>query len=144
MFDQDADVRLSAWASHRAHLEHSPDPVQDAWDFWQGAPFVPVNTEVDPYYQQSWPTPWEIIVRNQYDDFTKALMIAWTLKLTNKFAQSRIQIHTMIDNDRNRAYNIIVIEDQWALNYKDNGPVSPQDLPSSFLLENLIEVSSPR
>lgn len=144
MFDQDTDARLSAWAQHRAQLDQSATALQDACDFWRDAPFVPVNIDIDPYYQAKWPTPWEIIVSNRYDDFTKALMMAWTLKLTKQFAQSRIQIHTMLDNDRNRAYNIVMIEDQWAINYNDSGPVAQESLPKSFLLENLIEVSTPR
>jgi hypothetical protein len=144
MFDQNTDARLSAWAQHRAQLDTATDPLQDICDFWRDAPFVPVNPHMDPYFQSSWPTPWEIIVHNQYDDFTKAVMMAWTLKLTSKFAQSCIQIHTMLDNDRTRVYNIVVIEDRWVLNYDDAGPATKQDLPNSFLLENLIEVKSPR
>jgi hypothetical protein len=144
MFELDTDARLSAWRQHRAQLDQSVEPLQEVWTFWCSAPFVPVNVDMDPYYQPSWPTPWEVIVRNRYDDFTKAMMIGWTLKLTDRFAQSNIQLRTMLDKDQNRVYNIIYIDDKWVINYNDNGPVAQEDIPDSFLLENLIEVTPPR
>jgi hypothetical protein len=144
MFELNVDDRLSAWAQHRVSLNQSLDPLQDVWNFWKAAPFVPLNLDMDPYYQGSWPTPWEVIVRNRYDDFTKSMMIAWTLKLTNKFAQNQIEVRTMLDKGQNRVYNIIFIDNKWVINYNDNGPVAREDIPDSFLLENLIEVSPPR
>jgi len=71
-------------------------------------------------------------------------MIGWTLKLTHRFAKSHIEVRTMLDKERNRVYNIIFIDKEWAINYNDNGPVAQEDIPDSFLLENLIEVSPPR
>ena len=144
MFNQPVDSRLTEWADHRRELDDSEDPLQSVWDFWHRAPFTPHNRNVDPYYQQSWPTPWEIIVENTYDDFTKALMIGWTLKLTNKFKDSKIELRTLVDSNRTRQYNLLYINDDWVINYSDNGPIPSPEVPDSFRLENLIEVSSPR
>ena len=35
-------------------------------------------------------------------------------------------------------------DDNWVINYSDNGPIPLPEVPDSFRLENLIEVSSPR
>jgi hypothetical protein len=144
MFNQPVDSRLTEWADHRRELDEASNPLQTVWDFWHHAPFTPHNRNVDPYYQQSWPTPWEIIVENTYDDFTKALMIGWTLKLTNKFKDSKIELRTLVDSNRTRQYNLLYIDDNWVINYSDNGPIPSPEVPDSFRLENLIEVSSPR
>jgi hypothetical protein len=144
MFNQPVDSRLTEWADHRRELDEVEDPLQTVWDFWHQAPFTPHNRNVDPYYQNSWPTPWEIIVENTYDDFTKALMIGWTLKLTNKFKHSKIELRTLVDSNRTRQYNLLYIDDNWVINYSDNGPIPLPEVPDSFRLENLIEVSSPR
>ena len=144
MFHQDTDDRLSSWAQHRAQLDNCDNPLQTVWEFWKDAPFVPYNNKIDPYYQRNWPTPWEIIIHNKYDDFTKALMIAWSIKLTKKFQNSKIEIKTIVDKHKNSQYNVICIDEQWAINYNDNGPVPLENLPDSFLLENLIELSTPR
>jgi hypothetical protein len=144
MFNQPVDDRLTEWANHRRELDKANDPLQEVWDFWHRAPFTPHNRNVDPYYQQSWPSPWEIIEENKYDDFTKALMIGWTLKLTKKYQSSKIELRTLVDSTRTRQYNLLYIDDNWVINYSDNGPIPLPEVPDSFRLENLIEVSAPR
>lgn len=144
MFKQSIDDRLSSWAKHRDDLDTAADPLLSVWEFWKDAPFVPYNNKVDPFYQKSWPSPWQIIVDNHYDDFTKALMIAWTLKLTNKFKDSAIEIRSLIDKQHNSVHNVVYVDNLWVVNYLDNGPVLAKDIPDSFFLENLIELKLPR
>jgi hypothetical protein len=144
MFNLPVDERLSEWINHRRHLEETEDPLQDVWDFWHQAPFIPHNRNIDPYYQKSWPSPWEIIEENKYDDFTKALMIGWTLKLTKKYQNSKIELRTLIDSNQRREYNLIYIDDMWVINYSDNGPIPAPEITGSFKVENLLEVSTPR
>ena len=140
MFHKSIDDRLSSWASHRAALDTSQDPLTDAWEFWKHSPFIPYNKDVDPFNQQSWPSPWQIIVDNRYDDFTRSLMIAWTLKLTNRYKNSKIEIKTLVSSDKKCYYNTVYVDNQWVINYNDNGPVGVEQVPDSFYLENLIEV----
>ena len=144
MFNLSVDERLSEWANHRRQLDEAENPLQEVWDFWHQSPFTPHSKNIDPYYQQSWPSPWQIIVDNIYDDFTKTLMIGWTLKLTKKYQNSKIELRTFVDSTQTRQYNLLYIDDTWVINYSDNGPVPLPDVPESFRLENLIEVSTPR
>lgn len=144
MFKLPIDDRLSSWADHRAHLDTSDSALMDTWQLWNSAPFIPYNNKIDPYHRQSWPSPWEIIVENKYDDFTKAVMIAWTLKLTNKFKESKIEIKTFIDKQQSKQYNVVCVNDQWVINYNDLGPVRLEDMSDSLLLENIIEFNLPR
>lgn len=144
MFELDPDSRLSAWSEFRISLNHSNSPLEDVIEFWNNAPFIPYNRNVDPFNQYAWPTPWEIIVENRYDDFTKALMMSWTLKLTDKFKDSRIEIKTYADDEHNKVYNIVVIDDTSIINYNDNSVISVHELSASIRLENLIEVVRPR
>ena len=144
MFELTPDERLSAWAEHRRQLETSMLPIEDVVNFWRFAPYVPYNRSVDPYDQRRWPTPWDIIIENKYDDFTKALMMAWTLKLTSMFKDTKIEIKTYTDADRSRQYNLVFIDDRFVINYTDNDVNLPEEIPESFQLENLIEVSRPR
>ena len=144
MFKQDLDSRLSAWATLRSHLEQDSDPLSTVWQFWQAAPFIPYNNRIDPYNRHAWPTPWEIIAENKYDDFTLALMIAYTIKYTTRFANSQVELRTLVDKDKNIAYNIVFIDDEWAINYTENGPISAEKVPDSFSLENMVVIGTPR
>ena len=143
MFDQTTDDRLSSWAQHRAHLNQCGDPLHAVWEFWKPAPFIPYNNKIDPFYPRNWPTPWEIIVDNRYDDFTRALMIGYSLKWTNRFQQTPVEIRTVLDTERNLSYNIVYVDNKWAINYDDSGPVEWEIVPDKFLVENLVELKLP-
>jgi hypothetical protein len=144
MFNHPVDDRLTEWIKHRRELDESKNPLQDVWDFWHRAPFIPHNKNIDPHYRQSWPGPWAIIEENKYDDFTKALMIGWTLKLTKKFQNSKIEIKTLVDTNRTREYNLVYVDDNVIINYSDNGPISVEKMPDSFFIENIIDLEAPR
>lgn len=144
MFHTSVDQRITNWIECRKQLDKNDNPLQIVWDYWHQSPFVPYNKNVDPFYQKGWPSPWEILAENKYDDFTRALMIAWTLKLTNKFSDSKIEIKTLVDTINERQYNLVFVNDEWVINYDDNGPISSKDLNGPFRLENLIEVNRPR
>lgn len=144
MFKKEIESRISLWIELRKNLDLAEHPLQDVWDFWNASPFTPYNKNIDPYYPKSWPSPWEIIAENIYDDFTKALMIAWTLKLTEKFKNSKIEIKSMLDETQNRQYNLIFVDNNWILNFDDNGPISITDHIASLKLENIIEITRPR
>ena len=137
MFNQQVDDRLSSWAQHRAQLDLSETPLQDVWDFWKSAPFIPYNSKVDPFFRFKWPSPWEIVVENKYDDFTKALMIAQSLKLTKKFQDSNIDIKILVDRTKNFTYNVVCVDNAWAINFDDIGPVPYDQIPET-LIENII------
>lgn len=139
MFNQSVDDRLSSWARLRAEVEVSINPMQLVWDCWKTAPFIPYNNKLDPFNKRSWPSPWQIIVDNKYDDFTKAVMIAWTIKLTERFKDSSIIIKTLVDKQRSVNYNIVCVDEEWVLNYMDHGPIAAIIVPDYFFIENLVE-----
>jgi hypothetical protein len=142
MFQKSIDDRLSDWAAFRKSLNTSLCPFEDVWEYWKSSPYIPYNNKIDPFNQKSWPTPWDIIVENKYDDFTKALMIGWTILLTNRFKDSRVEIKTLVNDQKTCYYNVVCVEGM-AINYSDNGPVPLENLSGSFFIENLIELKSP-
>ena len=143
MFQKSVDDRLSDWAAFRKQLNTSATPLEDVWEFWGHAPYIPYNNKVDPYNQKSWPTPWDMIVQNKYDDFTKALMIGWTLLLSDRYRNSKIEIKTLVNDHKTCYYNIVCVDDGIAINYSDNGPVPVENIPGSFFIENIVELKSP-
>ena len=144
MFEKNLEIRLDSWRNLRKNIENHNDPLQFVWDNFRNAPFIPYNNKIDRYDQSEWPTPWEIIADNIYDDFVKSLLIGWTLLLTEKFSKSVILIKTMVDNDKNCEYNIVYVDNHWVLNYDDSGPILADSVPDSFIVENLIELRAPR
>lgn len=133
--------RLTAWSEFRKSLTDSENVLQEIADFWSEVKTIPYNRAIDPYNQPSWPTPWEIIADNVYDDFTLAIMIGYTILLSTN---SSVQIRTMVDKSRTKLYNLVYIDDSFVLNYDRNTVVKAQDIDDSFYLENLVELARPR
>lgn len=144
MFQLDLDSRLTAWTEFRKKLEKARQPLLKVAEFWSNPPYVAYNKDIDPYNPRSWPTPWEIIQRNRYDDLTKAVMMAWTLIYTERYRNSTIHLIGYLDTADNMYYNCVIVDDEQVLNYKDNLVIPADNLPPSFRLENLVELKRPK
>ena len=144
MFNLDEDSRLSSWSKIRKLIDSSDDPLQIVIDFWFKAPLTVGKPRLDPFYQASWPTPWEMIADNLYDDFSKAVMMGYTILLTEKYKESLVEIRTLIDHKNNRLYNTVVIDSEWVLNFNDYSPIKLNEIPNFCQLENLIVLERPR
>ena len=76
MFKKPLEERLSDWFHLRSEIEQNDNPYIKNIEFWNQAPMVSYNHIIDQYNKKVWPTPWEIIANNRYDEFTLALMLA--------------------------------------------------------------------
>lgn len=144
MFRTETDERFHLWFEFRNTLEASVDPLQDLIDFWDHAPRIPHNHLIDPYFDRDWPTPWEIIERNKYDDFTIVLMMGWSLLMTKRFEKSQIEIRSIVDDKSKRMYNVLCVDNKWALNFQDHLVVPIDSIPSLYRVENLVPLKRPR
>ena len=144
MFKKSPDERLTIWSNFRKELDNSNFPLKDTAEFWAMAPTIIHHNKIDPFNFKSWPTPWEIIVENKYDDFTIALMMGYTLKLSNRFRNEKIQVRTMVDYCKTKLYNVLVINDSEVLNYVTRDVVKITDIDESLYLENAIDIVFPR
>lgn len=139
MFELDVEKRLELWRSFRDSLSLSQEPLKDTQNFWKNAPFIAYNHKIDRFNKKSWPTPWEIIIYNKYDDFTKAIMIAHTLRLSDQYRNAPIIIKTLAEPS-GREYNVVEVLETWVLNLSETEPVLLQDIPGSFMVENQVEL----
>ena len=118
MFNLNYEDRLSRWREFRDSLETSSNAIDDVVQFYRMAPTVSIHT--DPYNNNTWPGPWELLHENQYCSFCKILGICYTLQLTESFKGKSFEIIIGRDIDCNtRMYllsidnNIIGIDDNY-------------------------------
>ena len=71
-------------------------------------------------------------------------MIGWTLKFSSMFRDSDIEIKTLVDHDRARQYNIVLVDNKRAINMRDDRPIEVKEIPGSYRLENSIRLEIPR
>jgi hypothetical protein len=143
MFSKSADERMAAWLELRKQIESSDTPFELIIEFWSHAPFIPYNRLIDPYNQTSWPTPWEILVENKYDDFTIALMMAYSVKYTKRFNKSSVEIRSYFTESKSQMFNLVCIDQEVVLNYMDKPTeVRVSDIPDTLSLDNIVLIKN--
>lgn len=132
MFDKKIEERLKIWKNFRDDLEMSIDPIQDAIDFWNRAPLTSIAA--DPWDQDTWPDPWEMIQENIYCPFVKILAICYTLQLTDKFSHHHFEINITQDKE-NCETKYLFKFDGVCVGYDNSKPISISKLPKSLIIE---------
>ena len=109
MFNKTYEDRLILWRGFRHGLESAQDPIQEAIDFYNQAPYCLIAA--DPFTPSSWPTAWELLEENNYCAFVKILAICYTLQLTDVLSQASYEIHITRDNENSETYYLLYVDD---------------------------------
>ena len=126
--DRLSQQNLSAWYNLRQQLETAADPLGDVTNFFQRLPRVKRYT--DPYDENTWPTPWELITENEYCDFNRILGVCYTLQLTERFKNCHPTINVAIDRINKTVYYLLLVEDK-VYGYDDDW-INVKTLPKSL------------
>jgi len=97
--------RLASWSDLRETLETCEDPIQEAINYYDNAPQVSINT--DPWDQNTWPTPWELIAENQYCNFCILLGVCYSLQLTQRFSGKEFEIYIGTDIEKSKTMYVL-------------------------------------
>jgi len=125
MFEKDYYTRLKIWNQFRQSLETSETPFEDVLEFWRFTPLGRPAT--DPYDSDTWPDPWELIHENIYCEFLQILAICYSLQLTDRFSQSRFEIHITLDEKESDIVYLLFVDNQ-AIGYYNNGVIDKKDI----------------
>ena len=131
--DRLSQQNLSAWYNLRQQLETAADPLGDVANFFQRLPRVKRYT--DPYDENTWPTPWELITENEYCDFNRILGMCYTLQLTERFKNCHPTINVAIDRINKTVYYLLLVEDK-VYGYDDDW-TDTKTLPKSLKLQKI-------
>jgi hypothetical protein len=125
LYDSD---KLAEWKNFRDSLETSNDPLQDVVNLWIKAPFR--SSYLNPTKPDEWPDPWTLILNSDLDDLAISLGMLYTIKLTQRFNESKCEIHTLTSESKEPKY-FVVVDDEYVLNF-NYGEVSGLDAIDSF------------
>ena len=132
MFDKKYEDRLRSWVNLRQELEICHDPFKKVVDFYNQAPLASLS--VDPYDESYWPDPWTLLYHNDYCEFAIILAIAYTLKLTTRFKDNKIEIHICTDRE-NSEIKYLLFVDEIVLGYDRENPINRDNLPQDLTVD---------
>lgn len=137
MFDLPYEQKISAWRSLRLSLEKCADPIQIAIDFGNSAPLVERN--VNPWNQQDFPHPWELIQQNRYTDFCRILLICYTLQLTDRFSTEDFEIHISTDTDSSERMYLLRVGNL-IIGYDNTCAILQKELPDTVVSQRIYKM----
>jgi len=130
MFNLPYIEKVEAWRNFRLSLEASLDPIQSVIDFADTIPLV--ERDVNPWNQQEFPTPWELLQQNRYTDFCRILLICYTLQLTDRFTTDNFEIHISTDIDSSERMYLLFVSDL-VIGYDNSCAVPRKELPETVV-----------
>ena len=124
MFNLYGTERLTEWREFRNKLETSNNPFQEVASFWSRAPFV--SPYLNPNNPSDWPDPWHLILDDRYDELAIALGMLYTIKLTQRFMNTKCEIHTSLLPEEQTPRYLLIVDDK-VLNLEYNSVVDLKD-----------------
>ena len=119
----DKQTRLAEWRSWRDSLSaiDYQSTIEKIAVWWKFVPLI--NKAIDPWREETWPTPWELIGRGEFCVNAQGLGIFYTMCLMNldcqlKLAQIRSQDETRL---------LVLASGNKLLNYYDGLVTDIQD-----------------
>lgn len=134
MFEKTYEDRLLAWFKFRQSLETLDDPIQSVIDKYNTVSTVSIHT--DPWDENTWPDPWQLIQENQYCDFALVLGMCYSLQLTDRFNGSVFEIHITTDYNKSADYYILMV-DKYVIGYYNSTYTSVDDLPKELVVQKI-------
>jgi len=126
VFDEYGTKRLAVWREFREGLEVSSTPLEDVAELWTHAPFV--SPYLDPQIPSAWPDPWQLMLDLRLDDLALVLGMLYTIKLTQRFIDTKCEIHmSMCPQNKERQY-MLLVGDTRVLNLEYGTVVGAEDL----------------
>ena len=139
VFDEYGTKRLAAWRQFRESLETSPTPLEDVAELWCHAPFV--SPYLDPQLPTEWPDPWHLMLDLRLDDLALVLGMLYTIKLTQRFIDTKCEIHMSMCPDKNSTQYLLLVDNSHVLNL-DHGTVVEKQRLESLDTKTIYSVSS--
>lgn len=129
MFTGTYESRLQQWFDFRKTLEASKNPLLDVV-----TQYKQVSTSSmlgDPFNKNSWPSPWQLILDNQYCALYTVLGECYSLQLTDRFKRSSFEIHTGVDRQDGRTCHLLIIDKLTVLGWNETY-VDITELPETY------------
>jgi hypothetical protein len=127
MWNMRSEDQLKEWRTFRSHIGDLSfdEAVKETVHLWSYAPFV--NHYLDHMDPLTWPSPWDLLLDNRFDDTAKALGMLYTLYLSPHGKDHKFEF--IIADSTLERYNLVQIDEgKYVLNFVFNEVISKEQL----------------
>lgn len=133
MWDKKGNERLAAWRQFRQNQVSQPTDTQinNTVRLWKDCHLG--NHHYDFLNIKDWPTPWELILEDDYDEFSRALGMAYTLILIDDWKPMEFYLRSYKDSEHSCFYHVLEFDDI-VMNYHYDRTIKNNVFPQSAKL----------
>lgn len=137
MLKENYATKLKKWSSLRARLETSTNPFNEVINFYNIKKRCKLST--NPWDKAIWPGPWELLQNDRYCDLLLTLGSCYTLQLTDRFKDSKFEIHISIDRVNEELLYPLYVDNK-ILCYNYDEVVQKTDLPTTIISQRIYKM----
>tara|TARA_B100000900_G_scaffold154258_1_gene130982 strand:- start:606 stop:1031 length:426 start_codon:yes stop_codon:yes gene_type:complete len=137
MYELKFEDKVKVWKDLRDQLESTPRPFDLLIKFINGLPRS--SRKENPWDPNSVAEPWHLIENSSFTEYEIALLYAYTLQLTDRFSDARVEIHISKDIKEDVNMYLVYLDGSIVLGY--NNEVSTNNsLPQSIVSQKVIHL----
>ena len=134
MFELKFEDKVKVWKDLREQLESHPRPFDALTQFINKLHVSARKTNAwDPNTQTQ---PWHLIEQNEFTAYETAQLTAYTLQLTDRFCESKIEIHISKDVKKDINYYLVYIDNGIILGYNEEA-IAIDELPEQVISQKI-------
>ena len=134
IFHGDYTERLTAWSQFRDRLETDDTALQLTLQLYQQCPLT--HTKTNFFDKGTWPQAWNLIEKNDYNTVDRLLGMWYTLRLTDKYVQTKIDLLQCVEKnkismDNTVSYHTLAVDNQYIV-LENSAVLSQKEFDKQF------------
>ena len=137
MYELKFEDKVKVWKDLRDDLESSPRPFDLLNKFIKDLPRS--SRKENPWDPKSVAEPWHLIENSSFTEYEIALLCAYTLQLTDRFSDAKVEIHISKDIEEDVNMYLVYLDGSIVLGY-NNEVFTSNSLPQSIVSQKVIQL----
>ena len=137
MYELKFEDKVKVWKDLRDDLESTPRPFDLLNKFIKDLPRS--SRKENPWDPKSVAEPWHLIENSSFTEYEIALLCAYTLQLTDRFSDARVEIHISKDIKEDVNMYLVYLDGSIVLGY-NNEVFTSNSLPQSIVSQKVIQL----
>ena len=137
MYELKFEDKVKVWKDLRGDLESTARPFELLNQFIKSLPRS--SRKQNPWDPNSVAHPWNLIENNSFTEYEIALLCAYTLQLTDRFSDAKVEIHISKDIDEDKNMYLVYLDGSIVLGYNEEVSTS-NSIPQSIVSQKVIQL----
>ena len=137
MYELKFEDKVKVWRDLRNQLESAARPFDLLNQFVKSLPRS--SRKENPWDPKSVAEPWHLIENSSFTEYEIALLCAYTLQLTDRFSEAKVEIHISKDINKDENMYLVYLDGSIVLGY-NNEVFTGNSIPRSIVSQKVIQL----